>query len=232
VAGRMSLYAISLGAHAVIGAALLAVPARVRHEILAISVSETHKAKPETHIEPPPPEPPKPAAHPVRAKTAPPQPKAAEPPPAEAAPVADAVPDFGFSLSNAGGSGGVAIPVGRPASTSAPPAPKVKTLTRAAAPRVDDCGEPEAKPKLLSRPTAAYTDQARAASITGKVRVEITVDEKGRVVSARVLQGLGYGLDESALAAARGMTFEPATRCGKPSSATIKIGLTFAPGTP
>jgi len=89
-----------------------------------------------------------------------------------------------------------------------------------------------AKPKLVSRPTPAYTDDARAAGISGKVRVEITVDEQGRVVAVRLLQGLGHGLDEAAVAAARAMTFEPAVRCGRSSSATFKVGFNFSPGTP
>jgi len=57
--------------------------------------------------------------------------------------------------------------------------------------------------------------------------VELTVDETGRVVEVRVLQGLGYGLDEAALAAARSATFEPALRCGKPSRATFTISMRF-----
>jgi protein TonB len=142
------------------------------------------------------------------------------------------VPDFGLSLSNGAG-GGLALPAASPA-LSPTPAATAKTLTRASRAHAspDDCDEPPAKPKLLSRPTPAYTDDARAAGIAGKVRVEITVDEQGRVVSVTVLQGLGHGLDEAAVAAARGMTFEPAVRCGKYAAATFKVGFNFAPGTP
>jgi len=231
MSGRTYLYAISLGAHAALGAALLAAPARVRHEIIAISMSET-KPKPAPHVEPPPPpEPAKAAAHPVRAKVAPPS----EKPPEVAAATpstADALPDFGLSLSNtAGAGGGLAVPSGRSADRL-PVAAPVKTLSRTAHAHADDCDEPPAKPKLVSRPTPAYTDDARAAGISGKVRVEITVDEQGRVVAVRLLQGLGHGLDEAAVAAARAMTFEPAVRCGRSSSATFKVGFNFSPGTP
>jgi protein TonB len=234
VSGRTYLYAISLGAHAALGAALLAVPARVRHEIIAISMSETRpKPKSAPRVEPtPPPELAKTAAHPVRAKAAPPAAKPIDVAPATAPPATtDAVPDFGLSLSNAGGAGGgLAVPSGRAAAPLAVAAP-VKTLSRTThAPA--DCDEPPAKPTLVSRPTPAYTDDARAAGISGKVRVEITVDEQGRVVAVRVLQGLGYGLDEAAVAAARGMIFEPAVRCGRPAPATFKVGFHFSPGTP
>ena len=110
---------------------------------------------------------------------------------------------------------------------------EAKTLSRGAhGPPTAECEEAPSKPKALSRPTPAYTEDARAAGVSGKVRVEITVDERGRVVSVRVLQGLGHGLDEAAIAAARAMTFEPALRCGKPTTATFRVGFNFAPGTP
>jgi periplasmic protein TonB len=231
VAGRSYLFAISLGAHLLLGAGLATIPPRARHEIIAISMAEAPKPKQAPPVEPPPPEPPKPAAHPVRSKIAPPQPKAAEvPPPNDTPASADALPDFGISLSNGAG-GGVAVPVGGHPAAPTPVVAATKTLSHAR-PSADDCADPPAKPKLLSRPTPAYTDDARSAGISGKVRVEITVDERGRVISVRVLQGLGHGLDEAAMEAARGMTFEPAVRCGKASAATFKVGFNFSPGTP
>ena len=69
--------------------------------------------------------------------------------------------------------------------------------------------------------------QARQAEIEGVVRVEVTVDESGHVLSARVLSGLGYGLDESALAAAKATVFEPATRCGKAIVGTAVLPFRF-----
>jgi periplasmic protein TonB len=77
-------------------------------------------------------------------------------------------------------------------------------------------------------PQPGYTEAARAALVEGKVRVQLTVDETGRVVSVKLLQGLGYGLDEAALAAARQAEFEPAMRCGKPASATFNISMRFS----
>ncbi|NOU30175.1 MAG: energy transducer TonB [Polyangiaceae bacterium] len=91
----------------------------------------------------------------------------------------------------------------------------------------DPCDEPPGKPKALAVPQPAYTDAARAAGISGRVRVEITVDERGHVARVRVLEGLGYGLDEAALASARAATFDPAMRCGKPVSATFTVAMRF-----
>jgi protein TonB len=69
--------------------------------------------------------------------------------------------------------------------------------------------------------------EARQADIEGVVRIEVTVDESGRVIAARVLSGLGYGLDESALIAAKASSFEPATKCGKPVVGTVVIPFRF-----
>jgi protein TonB len=232
VAGRTYLIAISLGAHVLLGVGLATIPVRARHELVAISMAETPTPKPLTRIEPQP-EPPKPATHAPRAKAATPKlapAPEAPPPPSDTPSSLDAVPDFGLSLS--GGSGGdLAVPAAH-AVLPSPATSPAKTLTRASHAAADDCAEPPAKPKLVSRPTPAYTDDARAVGVSGKVRVEITVDAQGRVVSVTVLQGLGHGLDESAVAAARAMTFEPAERCGKRVAATFKVGFTFAPGTP
>ena len=59
------------------------------------------------------------------------------------------------------------------------------------------------------------------------MRVEVTVDEAGHVISARVVSGLGYGLDEAALAAAKASHFEPASRCGKPVIGTVVLPFRF-----
>jgi protein TonB len=228
--GRMQLVAVSLGAHVVLGLGLGSIPPRRYHETIAIRVTETRPKAPPPHDDPPPPVPEPPAPRPTRAKSAPPpakaQPLAPSTNPQAESPL-EALPDFGVSLS--GGGGGLAIASGS-GGGSAPPVARAsaKVLSRAM-PKAGDCDEPPAKPKLLSRPAPAYTDAARAAGVSGKVRVEIAVDEQGHVTAVRVIQGLGYGLDESALAAARALTFEPAVRCGRPSAATFKIGFNFAP---
>jgi len=226
--------AFSIGAHVLLGVALGAVRSEKRHETVAIAFRDVKKTPPSPPPAPPHEDraPPRPAPHAMRAKAAPAEAKPAQVAPApQAAPALDALPDFGLSLSGGGG-GGIAAPVGGRSGEAAAPAPlAAKTLSRIA-PKADECADPPAKPRPLTRSTPAYTNGARAAGVSGKVRVEITVDEQGRVVSARVIQGLGYGLDEAALAAARAMTFEPAVRCGRPTTATFKIGFTFAPSSP
>jgi protein TonB len=164
--------------------------------------------------------------------------KAAEPlPEAEAAAPAplSALPDFGLTLSGGVGGDGIAIPVGPFAPTARAVKPKAaekvvkRTLAPVAAaePVGDGCADPPAKPRPINVPQPSFTESARAAGVEGKVRIELTVDETGRVVEVRVLQGLGYGLDEAALSAAKSATFEPAQRCGKPTRATFTISMRF-----
>lgn len=198
----------------------------------AIEYAETQKKKP------PPPEPTKVEDAPPPEKTAraashrpaAPTPAAAAPEPAKStASAVDALPDFGLSLSGGVGGTGIALPAG---GAAAPRERVVEKVVRKAAPLAaalptDDCDEPPAKPKVLTQVKASYTDDAIAAAVEGKVRLQITVDESGNIVDVKVVQGLGHGLDESAIAAARRMSFEPAVRCGKPARATFKLAMAF-----
>jgi protein TonB len=43
-----------------------------------------------------------------------------------------------------------------------------------------------------------------------------------------VVEGLGHGLDEAAVAALRGAKFNPATHCGQPVSSTFVVSVRFA----
>jgi protein TonB len=46
------------------------------------------------------------------------------------------------------------------------------------------------------------------------VIVEITIDVEGNVSETKLLQGVGHGIDEKVIAAARAWHFHPATRNG------------------
>lgn len=177
--------------------------------------------EPEPEPPPPPPPPPKPAPEPP-----PPPPAAApEPPPAqEAAPSeAPAFADLGLVMGG-GGPGGVAVPSGRPARQREAPSKQAAAAARKAPPSCTE--EPtRARPKKVVPPT--YTPEARQAEIEGPVRIEVTIDEEGRVTRARVVRGLGYGLDEAAVAAAQGMLFEPSRRCGKAIASTLAFNMRF-----
>ncbi|HWO12140.1 MAG TPA: TonB family protein [Polyangiaceae bacterium] len=196
-------------------------------EIAEVAAPEPPKPPPEPPKAPEP-APPAPRAAPPKAPPAAPRPapKLAAAPVAAAAPSFDSVPDFGLALDGQGGAG-LAVPARAPAS-AAPPPPVVKQLAAAPRPASSECAEPASKPKPLVVPQPAYTEAARAAGIAGRVRVELTVDEAGHVVVVKVLEGLGYGLDEAALAAARSASFTPAQRCGRAVRATFTIAMRFS----
>lgn len=227
------IYLASFAAHGALAIGIVSLKGPKKFEDVSISMVETkkkEKEKPKVDEPPPPPPPPsKEPPAPVKAKAAAPVPVEAAPSPAvESAPAGEAAPDFGLSLG--GGSGpGLAVRAGSPtpvASTTAAPPPVHKVLAAAPA-ATAKCEEPPKKPRPVSISQPAYTAEARTANIAGKVRVEITVDETGKVIKVRVLEGLGYGLDEAAVAAARAASFEPGTLCGKPTTATFTVAMRF-----
>jgi len=228
---RSALIGGSLLAHAGLVVALGGIEAPRSIAATAIEVVETSKPEPTPPVTPEPP-PPEPAVQPApprarAAKAAPAEPPPEVPPAAATAPPLGALPDFGLELGN--GAGGLAVPAAAPLAPRAPATTTTKALEKAPAPAraVDACDEPPAKPKLVNLPQPAYTDAARAANVEGKVRIEITVDEAGKVVSVRALTSLGHGLDEAALSAARSATFEPAMRCGRPGRSTFTVSIRF-----
>jgi TonB family protein len=82
-------------------------------------------------------------------------------------------------------------------------------------------------PKVLTHPAAAYTDEARKRGIQGNVIVQAYFDENGNVTVLKLVKGLGYGLDETAIAALQGWRFSPALRDGLPVSAIADIEVPF-----
>jgi protein TonB len=218
--------------HVGLALAIGGIDARRSHAATAIELAEVARKK---AAEKPPEPPPPPAERPKRAlNRKPAAAPVAEPLPESAAkPALDTLLDFGVSLAGGVEGGGVALPAAatKVAAAQLPTQAReavVKRVVKAATTeQTGDCDEPAAKPKPKSVPQPAYTPQALEAGIEGKVRIQFTVDETGRVVDVRLLSGLGYGLDEAALAAARQATFEAAVRCGKPVSATFTVSMRF-----
>jgi protein TonB len=81
---------------------------------------------------------------------------------------------------------------------------------------------------LQTRVTPHYPPAAKRDGVEGVVVLFITINEKGRVDSARVLRGIGSGLDESALDAARTTTWFPATIDGQPVRSTRRFNVRFS----
>jgi protein TonB len=223
------LYSVSFALHASLGLGVTEIEPEKEPERIAITVVNVPKPKPKVEEPPPPPPPPPP---PVEApKRATPKPKAAEAPKpvAEAAP--PSAPSFGIAMTGGVGAGGIAVPAGDSLGAAKEPTKRVveaKTLSEPKRALASGCEEPASKPKPLQMARPEYTEEARAAAVEGKVRVELTVDESGAVKNVKVLESLGHGLDAAAIAAVQSATFEPAQQCGKPVSATFVVSIRFS----
>ncbi len=97
-----------------------------------------------------------------------------------------------------------------------PSAPARKTAAAASSPV-----------EILAKPRPAYTAEARKLGLEGEVLVEVVFEASGSVRVSKVLKGLGHGLDESALQAARDIQFRPARRDGQPVDSTAVVHIVF-----
>jgi TonB family protein len=83
-------------------------------------------------------------------------------------------------------------------------------------------------PVALQQPLPAYTVEARSAGVEGIVLVQAIIRKDGTVDSFRVLRGLGYGLDESAInTIATKWRFSPGTLNGEPVDVMANIEVSF-----
>jgi len=82
-------------------------------------------------------------------------------------------------------------------------------------------------PRGVSIVDPKYTDAARKAKINGSIVVAVAINEHGAVDDAKIVRGLGYGLDQNAITAARQSRFTPATRDGKPVPVQLALEMTF-----
>jgi TonB family protein len=78
-------------------------------------------------------------------------------------------------------------------------------------------------PRLKTHVQAVYPEAARRDGREGTVGLELTVDESGKVVDARVTSSAGSDLDRAALDAAMQFVFEPAEQDGKPIAAKVQF---------
>jgi TonB family protein len=96
--------------------------------------------------------------------------------------------------------------------------------------RPKPAGESEAKmvpAEVISKPTPAYTTEARNLRIEGEVVLEVVFEASGKLRILRVVQSLGHGLDEAAVHAAEQIRFKPAKRDGQPSDSTALVHIVF-----
>lgn len=81
--------------------------------------------------------------------------------------------------------------------------------------------------KAVSLPKPVYPPSARNARISGVVTVEVVIDESGKVVSAKAVDGHQF-LREAAEQAARLARFSPAILSGQPMKVSGQITYSFS----
>lgn len=228
--GRYRRMGLGAGAVALLGVGTLfaaehvAPMRKLRDSVIQMAVVSTPEAPLPLEPLPPPPLPPPPPAAKPKAK-----PKA-EPAPAEQAKTPPVPSEEQVGLDNTSfgeGAGGPAFhvgttqmgaPTGRPigggvsAASEALPGPPPKRV--------------EARP-MKGNKAPAYSDAARKANVEGLMVVEVSIDERGRVLRARVRSGLHPELDAIATKTVQRWSFEPATLAGKSIASTKFLRIRF-----
>lgn len=84
------------------------------------------------------------------------------------------------------------------------------------------------EPVKISAPAPRYPEAARRARIQGAVILELTIDKRGTVKSAKVLRGLPLGCTDAAVEAVNKWRFKPSTLNGKPVEVIYVLTVRFS----
>lgn len=87
---------------------------------------------------------------------------------------------------------------------------------------------PDSNLRIVMKPKAPWTDEARSASIQGTVMLKAEFMANGEVGSISLIKGLPLGLNESAIGALRKIIFVPAVRSGRRVSMRKIVEYTFS----
>lgn len=238
--------AAAVALHGLAALALTLVPPRAWHAERpnTVEIDVAQPAPPPEPV-PPPPEPERPTPPPMARQSVPRRQPVRQPPPpmpnqATKPPQPDeqpAAPVFGVTADSVvGGDSPVAVPLGNTLMTKdrtlakGPPAPlpPAPPPPPAFAP-VDEDYVTE-WPREPAKPKPDYPEQARRMGVGGRVTLKIEIDRNGRVLSVRVLQKAGYGMDEAAVKAMRAHRFTPARgRKGEPVDIVLRYDIVFDP---
>ena len=86
-------------------------------------------------------------------------------------------------------------------------------------------GEVTRLPKVMREVKASYPAEAKKAGIAGAVVLDVLVDSVGKVREVNVVNGPGFGLNESAVEALKKFEFRPALKGA--NSVAVKIRYTY-----
>jgi TonB family protein len=81
--------------------------------------------------------------------------------------------------------------------------------------------------EITYKPRPVYTEEGRKLKIEGEVLLQVVFTATGQIRVERVVQGLGHGLDESAVRAAEKIQFKPALKNGQPADFEAVLHIVF-----
>jgi TonB family protein len=119
---------------------------------------------------------------------------------------------------------------GAEAARDSSPAPAAQTSAAAGPAEQDKTYSPRevtSKARIVWRPEPIYTETARRNEVTGTVVIRAVFSSSGQVTNVRVVSGLGDGLTENAVEAARSIRFFPAVKDGRVVSQYVQIEYNF-----
>src|SRR5262249_29472235 len=82
-------------------------------------------------------------------------------------------------------------------------------------------------PTIAQKVNPQYSIDARPLRIQGTVVLSATINPDGTVTINQVVRALGFGLDESAIAAVRQWRFRPSMRNGEAVATNLNIEVNF-----
>jgi len=82
-------------------------------------------------------------------------------------------------------------------------------------------------PRRIRGTEPKYTPEARKARVFGIVIVEVIIDTNGRVVAARILKALPFGLSQAAIDCVKQWRFTSAMRHGQPIAVFYNLTVNF-----
>lgn len=89
-------------------------------------------------------------------------------------------------------------------------------------------GSGVSEPETIWQPRPSFTPEARANKVEGTMLLQAVIGKDGIVRDAKILRGLGYGLDESAIdTITKQWRFKPGTYNGEPVAVQANFEITF-----
>ncbi len=81
--------------------------------------------------------------------------------------------------------------------------------------------------EITFKPRPVYTEEGRKLKVEGEVLLDVVFSAGGQIQIKKVVQGLGHGLDESAIRAAEKIQFKPALKDGRPADFEAVLHIVF-----